>query len=140
MQMKSGVGLALLVVSAAGLGCHGPSSSCEGTMKSYASIIDSNSWDDLPGIIYAPERKKYGDRAIVKWVSRNYNGAKSFKFKYLAAVETGETCQAQSISQWHWKVRGKVAEDNSDEYTYLLHRVDGKWYMELPGTSKVQGW
>lgn len=140
MRMRGVWVFLLLVTSAAGLGCHGPASSCEGTMKSFASIIDGNSWDDLPAIIYQRDRKKFGDRAIKKWVASTYNGAKSFEFSYLNATVTGEMCQAQTTSKWHWKIRGKNPEDFSDDFTYLLHNVDGKWYMELPGTSKVQGW
>ena len=141
MRARHVVVLGLLLASGAGLGCHGPSSTCEGTMSSFASIIDSNSWDDLPGIISPKERAKYGDTMIAKWASSNYFGCKKFKFTKVEANVSGNVCLARSLASWHEKIRGKRPVDYNDEYyTYTMHLINGKWYMDLPGASKIQGY
>lgn len=129
----------LLLVVVGGAGCHGPKSDCEGTMRSFEAIIDGNHWDDFPDIISPSQRAKYHDRAIIAWVSDYYMGAKFFKFKSLQASETGTTCLVQGVSDWEQKIRGKEPVRFEDEYvTYTLHQVDGKWYMDVPGSSKLQ--
>ncbi|MBS2029221.1 MAG: hypothetical protein JST54_15065 [Deltaproteobacteria bacterium] len=121
------------------VGCWGPKDDCEGTMRSFESIVDGNHWDSFPDIVHPPLRKKYGDLNLTRWVGGYYEGARSFKFTSLQASVAGNICLCQTTSTWTQKIRGHEAETFADEYNaYTLHLIDGKWYMELPGSAKVQ--
>lgn len=130
--------LPLLALLLACAGCHGPKSDCEGTVASFASIIDGNSWDDLPDLVYPPQRAKLGDRAISAWAAGNYQGATSFKFTKIDAQVSKDICFASTLSTWRQKIRGQNPSVFEDEaFTLTLHNVNGTWYMEMPGASKL---
>jgi hypothetical protein len=131
------------LIAAAGLavaltGCHGPKSDCEGTMQSYAALIDGNSWDDIPDLVYPPQRTKLGDGAIRGWTAANYQGATSFEFTHLDAAVSKDVCFATTVAKWRQKIRGQNPVVFDDEaFTFTLHLINGTWYMEMPGAAKV---
>ena len=138
---RSLLGFLVIPLALAVGGCHGPKSDCEGTMRSFEAIIDGNSWDDFPGVVYAPLRKKFGDKHISRGIAEYYEGARSFKFTGIQTSVSKDVCFAQTTATWTQKIRGHNPNTYSDEYySYTLHLVDGKWYMELPGTGKLSAW
>jgi hypothetical protein len=121
--------------------CHGPKSDCEGTIRSLEACIDSNPADaDCIVELITPEhRKKFGDRGLHKWAEESYFGVKDFSFTQVNASVSGTTCLVQTNADYTYKVRGQSPVDNTDEYqSYILHLINDKWYMEVPGSAKVQ--
>lgn len=122
------------------LGCGGPKGSCEGSVNALARCINNQDSECAEELLWEPHRKKFGSRAIKVWFTNEYDGWKNMRFTTIRAVETGDLCIAQSQYSYTWKIRGKNPIDHEDEYqSWLAHRVDGYWYLEMPGVSKVQG-
>jgi hypothetical protein len=129
--------LAALVLCA---GCNKPKDSCDGTLNSYAGCINSQDWECLIDLFHPDQRAKYGDKMIRKWALENWNGARNFKWKFVQADASGSVCIARTNAYYEVKIRGKNPEtyDNWGD-TYTLHLKDGLWYMDIPGSQKVQG-
>ena len=119
-------------------GCNGPASTCEGTLNSYASCVNKQDWECFVPLIWAPHVKKAGAKQIKEVFQDNFFGYKNFRWTVMQPVETKDLCLARTTSSWTYKIRGKNPEDHNDEFdSFTLHRVDGLWYMEMRGMSKI---
>jgi hypothetical protein len=129
---------ALLLLAPA---CRGPKGSPGGTVKSFYSAIVANDWDAMAEIASQKSLQKLGSKErAVQFFSRNYTG-------YLSAdvtideelIDTSDvnatvhfTCVETTKENYK-----EVQYDCSDVYT-LVKEDDGKWHLNLPGSTKLR--
>jgi hypothetical protein len=132
--------LALLALTA----CNGPKDSCEGTYNSYVACMKGHDWECVFELLTPEFKRKAGNPkrvAIAMEEGQWLKGSKSFKVNVFDIAETkAGICTARGTMSYTIKNRGENPRDVKDEYfawTFRLEK-DGLWYMELPGSEKLQ--
>lgn len=130
--------LAVLVLA----GCNGPKDTCEGSFKSYYSLLKGHDWEAMYELLTPSFKKKAGSPAnLVPYMEEDYAGSKSFSLNDVNIQEGGDTCIVNGGLNYTIKKRGENPYDISDEYfSWTFRRAqDGLWYIELPGSEKITG-
>jgi hypothetical protein len=122
-------------------GCRGPKGSPGGTVKSFFSAVVANDWDAMAEIASQKSLQKLGskDRAV-QWFSRNYTGwvgaDVSIDEELIDTSEVNATVHFTCVQTTKENYK-EVQYDCSDVYT-LVKEEDGKWHLNLPGSSKLR--
>lgn len=143
--MTSACRLTIALVLAAALaaaGCRGPKSTPEATMESFLSALGAQDIDSLIGMTTPESIKKGGGEEKVRATYNDITiGMQGLDYKILSLAKMGKTAQASVVLNYTWRVRGKNPEPVTDEYqAHYLFENGGKWYVQLPGTSRVQAY
>ena len=140
MRMRLALALVALFLAA----CNGPKEKCEGSFKSYFSMIEGQDFAGMYEMLTPKFKKKvksvehFSAAMLEQW-----NGTYGFSKKVDSITESADgICIARGAMSYTWRVRGKEAEAHDDEFfswTFRKER-DGKWYIELPGYERISGY
>lgn len=123
--------------------CNGPKGSCEGTYNSYTSTLESSDFEAMYELLGEESKKKIPSvKKYAAILGDRWAGSKKFRFRPQSIVETGGVCIANGFMDYTIKKLGELPESTTDEYySWTFHKAaDGKWYIEQPGTEKIQSW
>jgi len=122
------------------IACRGPKSTPEDTVDSFFSAYEAHDADALVAMTWPETLKRSSVSKLHDFYWENIYGIRSMEVTKFVTRTGKDTAQAQSSVKYVWRVRGENPQDHEEEISLLLHEVDGKWYVEPPGTSKVQPW
>ena len=131
--------LALLVAA----GCYRPKDTCEGSFESFYSAIKADDWDATYEMLTAAHKKKVRSKEVwAQYMASDWGRAKSFSLHLNNIAPSGNVCIANGTMDFVFKERGKEPETVKDYYFSWTFRreADGKWYVEIPGQEKLQGY
>ena len=134
---------ALLLTGVLGLmGCHGPKSSPEGTVKSFYSACDSKKWDAMAEMLAPESLKKFGNRTsnAAAFFADLYADVKSIDAEIDESIEVKPGREAVVRFNCTASVRPRDEPEAYDQDcgdTYSMKNVDGKWYIVLPATQRI---
>jgi hypothetical protein len=137
MTLRRAVVLAMLLALA---GCRGPKSTPEGTVDSFFDSYDAHDADALVQMTLPSFVAKHGSDKVRQFYWDNIWGIQSIEATKNISITGKDTAQAQCEMTGVWRLRGQNPEDFDTEISLLLHLIGGKWYVEPPGTSRVQPW
>ena len=128
--------LAVLALAA----CNGPKESCEGSFKSYFSMIEGQDYEGMYEMLTPEFKKKV--KSLERFsaaMNEQWQGTYGFSKKVDNIAESGNVCIARGLMSYTWRVRGKEAEPHDDEFfAWTFHKQkDGKWHIDLPGYERV---
>lgn len=122
-------------------GCNGPKDSCEGSYKSYVSMLEGKDWEGIHGLLTPAHKKKFALSTYSRAMEELWGPTKGFEWRLNTLSETKNVCIVNGMMEYTWKVRGKEPEDREEYYSFTFRKDgDGKWYIEAPGAEKVAGW
>lgn len=124
--------------------CNGPKEDCEGSARSYFSLLKSHDWDGIHAMLTPPSKHKHPDPdRFASVMGEIWMGTKDFSVKWNTISPTRERiCIANGLMSYTTKIRGKDPVDTVDEYFSWTLRLgsDGRWYMDLPGEERISGY
>ena len=134
---------ALFAVLGLGLfvGCNGPKSSPEGTVKSFYSTIESQEWMELSTMIDPESLQKSGgpSRAAAFYYSV-YQDIRDIDLDIQEAIITrpDESAAVKFKCTATFRALGEMPHKNDCSDTLSLRWHDGKWYIMVPGTEALR--
>jgi hypothetical protein len=136
----------VLAASVAGAlsACNGPKETCEGSARSFYSLLKGHDWSGLHEMLTPEFRQRWNkvDR-FSEAMEAVWLGSKDFSVKWNTIGETRErVCVVNGQLTYTIKIRGQEPRTTSDEYfSWTLRQgTDGRWYAELPGQEKISGY
>ncbi|MFN7133077.1 MAG: hypothetical protein ACK4N5_13445 [Myxococcales bacterium] len=121
-------------------GCNGPKEDCEGSFKSYQSLLEGQSWSGIYELLTPEFKRKIKVEAYEQLMKEEWGPTHSFKWDVQNVGASAKVCIVNGNMKYTWKVRGKNPEDRDEYFAFTFRKQpDGKWYMEHPGDEKIGG-
>lgn len=122
----------------------GPKDTCQGSFESYFGALKGHDWSGVWELLTPELKKKVGSpERLASAMEEVWVGAKGFSYSLDTVSQTNVgVCIANGTMSYKIKLQGHDTVDYNDEYfswTFRQNPVDGKGYIELPGSEKISG-